>query len=387
MTHSAFNSGSASGARSRYAAVASGKSVLRAAVLNAFLITQLTYCQSTHAQENVSVVDEQAVTSAAPTEEDAAFAEWLAALRSDALERGISAATLDAVLPGITQQRQVIQADRNQPEFVDTYERYLQRVSPWRIEKGRELLLEQGDMIEAAASAHGVQARFILAILGIESNYGTFPIDQSLFSVVATLAFDARRGAQFRTQLFAALEIVDKGYASVDMMKSSWAGAMGFPQFTPTSYLQLAVDQDGDGKRDLWSMGPDVIGSVANYLKNSDWRGDQTWGRVVSLPPGGEQNLPAPQEAGLTPDAVCRRYQTMGAWRTLADWQDLGVRRDDGTDLPIRSMAAALIIGDEGDDKGYLVYRNFCSIMRYNPSFKYALAVGLLSDAISEISD
>jgi len=320
-------------------------------------------------------------------DDGAAFQEFLNSFEGDALARGIRQSTLDEILPTIELQRQVIQADRSQPEFVDTYERYLRRVSPWRIENGQQLLHDENGMINAAASAHGVQPRFVLAILGVESNYGTFPIDQSLFSVVATLAYDGRRGSQFRNELFAAFEIVDKGYATADMMKSSWAGALGFPQFMPGSYLQLAVDQDGDGRRDLWSMGPDVIGSVANYLKATGWRDDQTWGRVVSLPPSGEQALPALQSEGLSPDAACRRYETLGVWRTLSAWQELGVRRDDGTALPARNLPAALIIGDEGDDKGYLVYRNFCSLMRYNPSFKYALAIGLLSDAIAELSD
>lgn len=320
-------------------------------------------------------------------DESAAFEAWLQEFRAEALERGIGAETLDTIIPGISPQRQVIQADRNQAEFVDTYARYLTRVSEWRIEHGKTLLAEQARMINETAAAYGVQGRFPLAILGIESNYGTFPITEPLFNVVATLAFDGRRGAQFRAQLFAAFEIVDKGYASVDMMKSSWAGALGQAQFTPVSYLQLAVDHDGDGKRDLWTWGPDVIASVANYLKSSGWRDDQTWGRIVSLPPGGEQSLQASQSDGITPDAACRRYQTLGAWRPLSDWQALGVRRDDGTSLPTRNLPAALIIGDEGDDKGYLVYRNFCSLMRYNPSFKYALAVGLLSDQIAGIRD
>ena len=328
-----------------------------------------------------------AISQETEVDDTAAFQEFLSSFEVDALARGIKQSTLDEILPTIELQRQVIQADRSQPEFVDTYERYLRRVSPLRIEKGQELLRDESKMINAAAGAHGVQPRFVLSILGVESNYGTFPIDQSLFNVVATLAYDRRRGAQFRNELFAAFEIVDKGYATVDMMKSSWAGALGYPQFMPGSYLQLAVDQDGDGRRDLWSMGPDVIGSVANYLKSTGWRDDQTWGRVVSLPPGGEQVLPAPQSAGLSPDAACQRYETLGVWRTLSDWQELGVRRDDGTALPSRNLPAALIIGDEGDDKGYLVYRNFCSLMRYNPSFKYALAIGLLSDAIAEISD
>tara|TARA_R110001592_G_scaffold97389_3_gene278945 strand:+ start:1025 stop:2071 length:1047 start_codon:yes stop_codon:yes gene_type:complete len=318
---------------------------------------------------------------------DAAFQTWLAEFRTEALDRGISAATLDAVIPTIEQQRRVIEADRNQAEFVQTYANYLDRVSERRIEMGQDLLATRGDMINSAAQAYNVQPRFVAAILGMESNYGTFPITEPLFNVIATLAFDSRRGDQFRSELFAAFEIVDKGYASPEEMKSSWAGALGAPQFMPGSYLRLAVDHDGDGKRDLWTMGPDVIGSVANYLKSTGWQDNQTWGRVVSLPPGGEQSLPAPQNTGLAPDATCRRYTTMGVWRDLNDWQELGVRKADGSDLPTRPLAAALIIGDEGDDKGYLVYRNFCSLLRYNPSFKYALGVSLLSDEIANIRD
>jgi hypothetical protein len=204
---------------------------------------------------------------------------------------------------------------------------------------------------------------------------------------IATLAYDGRRGEMFRNDLFAALEIVDRGLATPDMMKSSWAGALGIIQFTPSSFLRLAVDHDKDGRIDLWSMGPDVIASVANYLHSHGWQQDQTWGRVVSLPPGGEQSLQAPQEAGLTPDAACRSFTTTGAWRSLSDWQELGVRRANGSSLPTRNLQAALLIGDEGDDKGYLVYRNFCSIMRYNPAFRYALSVGLLADAIDDIRD
>jgi membrane-bound lytic murein transglycosylase B len=352
--------------------------------MKAFLST--VFALSTFASA-MALAQGEAPVQPESNENAAAFQAWLADFRVDALDRGIRAQTLDAILPSIEQQRRVIQADRNQAEFVETYAMYLERVNQRRIEMGRTLLAEQGEMITTAAQSHGVQERFIMAILGMESNYGTFPITEPLFNVIATLAFDGRRGEQFRNELFAAFEIVDKGYATPDMMKSSWAGALGAPQFMPGSYLRLAVDQDGDGTRDLWNMGPDVIGSVANYLKSTGWQDNQTWGRVVSLPPGGEQSLPAPQNTGLPPEATCRRYTTMGVWRDLNDWQELGVRKADGTDLPTRPIPAALIIGDEGDDKGYLVYRNFCSLLRYNPSFKYALGVGLLSDAIAEIED
>ncbi|MGM0631831.1 MAG: lytic murein transglycosylase [Pseudomonadota bacterium] len=318
---------------------------------------------------------------------DEAFQAFLQELREEAAERGISKDTLDRVMPDIRQHRLAVESDRSQAEFVQTYADYLERVSPSRIQAGRELMEEHGDMIHDVAADYDVQPRFIVSILGLESNYGSFPITEPLFDVVATLAFDRRRSDQFRREFMAALEIVDAGYATPDMMKSSWAGALGVPQFTPSSFLGLAVDHDGDDRIDLWQMGPDVIASVANYLSNTGWRDDQTWGRVVSLPPGGEQSLPAPQDAGMQPDPACSRYTTMGAWRGLNDWQELGVRREDGTALPTRNLPAALIIGDEGDDKGYLVYRNFCSIMRYNPAFRYALAVGLLSDRIARIQD
>lgn len=360
-----------------------GAARLRRAMLSALLLLSVhgTGCAPlVNAQEDADGVP-------AAADSDGAFAAWLEDFRRDALARGISAATLDAVLPTITQERQVVQADRAQAEFVNTYANYLQRVNPARIEAGKRLMREHGDMIREVSAHYGVQHRFVVAILGLESNYGAFPITQPLFSVIATLAFDGRRAEFFRNELYAALEIVDQGYATPDMMKSSWAGALGIAQFTPSSYLNLAVDHDGDGDIDLWSMGPDVIASVANYLKSHGWQSDQTWGRVVSLPPGGEQSLVAPQEAGITPDASCRSFNTMGAWRPLPDWQALGVRRDDGSNLPARPLPAALLIGDEGDDKGYLVYRNFCSIMRYNPAFRYALSVSLLADAIDDIRD
>jgi membrane-bound lytic murein transglycosylase B len=318
-----------------------------------------------------------------PAAEAAAFAAFLDEIRTTATERGIRSETLDAVLPGIRLHRQAVQADRSQAEFVQTYEAYLRRVSPRRIERGQAFMAEHGEMIRRVAANYGVQPRFIASIIGLESDYGTYPITEPLFDVVATLAFDGRRGAQFRRELMAALEIVDKGYARPEQMKSSWAGALGVLQFNPSNVLAHAVDHDKDGRIDLWSVGPDVVASIANYLRKNDWRGDQTWGREVTLPSGGEEALAAPQGEGLTPETVCRSYESLGAWRRLGDWQALGVRRADGGDLPARNLPAALVVGDVGDDRGWLVYRNFCSIMRYNPAFRYALSIGLLADEIA----
>jgi membrane-bound lytic murein transglycosylase B len=316
--------------------------------------------------------------------DEAAFQAFLEEVRVEALERGIGAATLDEILPTISLRRRVIAADRSQAEFVDTYERYLRRVSPQRIAAGRRMLEQHGDMISRVAAEYGVQPRFIVSILGLESDYGAFPITEPLFDVVATLAFDRRRAAQFRNELFAALEIVDAGHATFDMMKSSWAGALGVPQFSPSIFLSIAVDHDGDGRIDLWNFGPDVVASVANYLRDAAWRDDQTWGRVVRMPAGGDASLAVPPGGGLSPEGVCRRYRTLGPWHPLDAWQAAGLRREDGSNLPARNLPAALITGDPGDGRGYLVYRNFCAIMSYNPAFRYAIAVGLLADAIGE---
>ncbi len=326
----------------------------------------------------------EAVQQIAP-EEEPAFVSWLEGVHKEALERGIKQETLDTALSNIKLKVKVIKRDRNQPEIKQPYARYLKsRVSDWRKTRGKTKVIENDEALTAAAEKFGVQNRFVASIWGIETNYGTVPLTISVFDSLVTLAYDKRRGKRFRRELFAALEMIDKGHTSYEHMKGSWAGAMGQPQFMPENYLKYAVDMDGDGERDIWTNKADVFGSVANYLKSYGWRNDQTWGRKVKLPEGGEQSLQAVQADGVTPDRWCKAYKSMGAWRDLQDWQALGIRRLDGTDLPTRSLPAALIIGDEGDGEGYLVYRNFCSIMRYNPSFKYALAVGLLSDVIDK---
>ncbi|WP_262695207.1 lytic murein transglycosylase [Kordiimonas aquimaris] len=317
-------------------------------------------------------------------EKDPEFEAWLIALRTEARERGISDATIEKALTDVTPIVRVIRRDRNQPEVKQTYARYLKaRVSDWRKSKGAQALLDNEQSLDAAAEKYGVQPRFITAIWGVETNYGTVPLTYSVFDATATLAYDKRRGPRFRRELFAALEILDRGMTTFDKLKGSWAGAMGQSQFMPESYLKYSVDMDGDGEHDIWDNKADVQGSIANYLKSFGWRNDQTWGRKVRLPEGGVKSLIGKQEDGLTPDRQCRSFKSMGVWRDLQDWQAMGIRRLDGSDLPKVSIPAAFIEGDEGDGEGYLVYRNFCSIMRYNPSFKYALSVGLLSDAIN----
>lgn len=342
--------------------------------------------QPVEAGEVSSAAAAEAVSAdSAEAAEQAAFASWLDGVREEALERGIGTNTLDQVLPNIRPIKRVITNDRNQPEIKQPYAAYLKaRVSDWRKQKGTAMMAEHSAALQAAAMKYGVQSRFIAAIWGIETNYGTIPLTYSVFDAVATLAYDKRRAARFRRELFAALEILDKGYASYDLMKGSWAGAMGQPQFMPEAYLQFAVDHDGDGMRDIWESKVDVFASIAHYLQSYGWDENKTWGRKVKLPKGGEKSLQGAQSDGLEPAKWCKAYKTLGVWRDLQEWQALGVRRITGKDLPERSIPAALVVADEGDDEGYLIYSNFCSVMRYNPSFKYALAVGLLSDAIDQ---
>ena len=323
-----------------------------------------------------------ALPCVAQTQDDRpTFDDWLNDVSAEAAERGIQTQVIDAALGDVTLLERVVRRDRNQAEFVETYQQYLdKRVSAWRVEKGREMARAHGDLLQRVAREYGVQARFIAAIWGMETNYGLVDPGYRLFDAVATLASDPRRSGFYRRQLFAALEILDQGYATLDQMKSSYGGAMGQPQFLPTAYLRLAVDFDGDGKRNIWTSKADVFASIANYLSRSGWRPDMTWGRPVQVPDGVRAAAAAAPAA--TPAGRCERYKGLKQTLRLSQWQTVGVRKTDGGDLPSRDLRAALIVDDDRPGHGWLVYQNFCTTMAYNASFKYALGVGLLSDKL-----
>jgi membrane-bound lytic murein transglycosylase B len=324
------------------------------------------------------------LSSSIYAQENERFNDWLVELKQEAREAGISEASLTIAFSEITPPvKRVIEKDRSQPERVQTYDDYLTaRVTEWKMTTGKELMTTHQTTLEAVAKQYGVQPRFIAAIWGMETNFGTYPIREPLFNVLATLAFDTRRAGYFRANFLAALKILDSGFPSYEQLTSSWAGAMGQSQFMPDSYLEYAVDFDQDGRANIWTSEADVFASIANYFKARNWQDDQTWGRKVRLPSQGEETLVGRQGEGLTPDQTCKRYDSLGIWRDLQDWQARGVRKPDGSDLPTRSIPAALVLADTGDDEAYLVYRNFCSIMSYNPAFKYALSIGLLSDML-----
>ena len=315
-------------------------------------------------------------------EEMTPFELWLGELREESTALGVSKTTIELAFSEITAPvKHIIKKDRSQPEVVQTYSSYLTaRVTQWKKEKGQKFLSQHAILLKEIAQAFGVQPRFIVAIWGMETNYGSYPLKESVFNVLATLAYDNRRAKFFRAQFLAAIRMLDSGFPDYKNMKSSWAGAMGQTQFIPESYFRYAVDFDKDGKKDIWETKADIFASIANYFKTREWRDDQTWGRVVLLPTNGEKELPGKQAEGVEPAKTCSRFKTLGVWRDLQEWQKLGVRKEFGADLPKVSIPAALVLGDPNDNKAYLVYQNFCTIMSYNPSFKYALSIGLLSD-------
>jgi membrane-bound lytic murein transglycosylase B len=318
------------------------------------------------------------------SQEENSFNVWLDALRDEAESRGFSEECINLAFSEIKEPVQrIVSNDRNQAEVVQTYADYIDnRVSSWKKTIGVELMKEHQELLQEIAREYGVQPRFIVAIWGMETNFGTFPIEQPVFSTLATLAYDRRRADFYRAQFFAALKILDSGFPPYERMKSSWAGAMGQSQFLPESYLRYAVDYNGDGKRDIWDTEADIFASIANYLSSFGWNNDETWGRRVLLPTKNEQEFLSEHPVDLNPDQRCERYPSIGVWKDLQEWQALGVRRVDGSDLPSRSIPAALLPADPGDGEGFIIYRNFCTIMRFNPAFKYALSIGLLSDLI-----
>ncbi|HLT19789.1 MAG TPA: lytic murein transglycosylase [Thermomicrobiales bacterium] len=298
--------------------------------------------------------------------QDGSFETWLAEFRDEAAAQGVSATTLDQALAGLAPIPEVIERDRRQPEGQLTFRDYNRRVlSAKRIERGRELLREHRDLLQRVAAEYGVQPRFIVALWGIESSYGSFSGEFPVLAALATLAFDGRRAAFFRKELLQALRIVDQGDVAPEQMMGSWAGAMGQSQFMPSSYLAHAVDYDGDGRRDIWSTHADVFASIANYLAKAGWNSRYTWGRQVQLP----EKL----------DAVAPGLDVV---RPLPEWHALGVRRANGHDLPMVQLNASLLQMDDGEGPAYLVYNNFRVLMAWNRSTYFALTVGELADLI-----
>ncbi len=314
-----------------------------------------------------------AASPAAPAQADSkAFQTWLKSLRAEAAGKGISEATLAATIDKITPISRVVELDRKQPEFTQTFWRYLDSaVSEARVKDGIARLNANQELLKRLEKKYGVPGRFLVAFWGLETNYGRNLGGFSVVNALATLAYDGRRASFFRTELFDALLIIDKGHIAADKMVGSWAGAMGQTQFMPSTFLRHAVDETGDGRIDVWSQTPDALGSGANYLRDLGWDGKWSWGREVQLPKGLDLSL-----ASLDSNAS----ETI---KPLSAWAALGITRSDGKALPKQNINAALIIPAGVNGPAFLVYDNFRLILKWNRSISYALAVGHLSDRIT----
>ena len=311
-----------------------------------------------------------AATAAAP----GTFQSFLAGVRADARKAGVSQATLDRALANIAPNQKVLDRDRKQPEFTMTWLRYRALViTDKRIGEGRIAVAENKALLSQVQARYGVGAGVLAGIWGLESSFGQHTGDFNIVEALATLAWEGRRATFFRGELMAALQILDRGDVSVTKMTGSYAGAMGQPQFMPTSYLRLAVDFDGDGKRDIWNSKPDVFGSIGNYLAQSGWKSGEAWGQQVTLPPGFDVS-----SAG-------REHK-----RPLSEWIGAGVRpRANNWRAAVEAPTAivipdarASVEGQEAQSEAFAAYANFTAIRRYNPSDFYAIAVGLLGDEL-----
>lgn len=300
------------------------------------------------------------------------FDKWLTDFRKEATSLGISDKVLEAALGNATPIKRVIELDRRQPEFTMTFEDYLSKIaSATRARVAAKKLIEHDEILTKVSRKYGVQKRFIVTFWGVETNFGQYLGSFNVPHSLATLAHDGRRSAYFRKELLNALKILEEGHIAPNKMKGSWAGAMGQSQFMPSSFLSYAVDWNGDGKRDIWETKADVFASTAFYLSKAGWRNDMTWGRAVEIPRDLTLNGKGPKALA---DAKIRLK--------LVEWSRAGVMRTDGKPLPSRDFTARLVLPAGSNGPAYLVYSNFDSILAWNRSNYYALAIGHLSDKL-----
>ena len=295
-----------------------------------------------------------------------AFDEWRDEFARRAVLRGRDPAVLGRLLAGITPDDRVIELDQRQPEFVSPVWDYVtNRVTENRISGGRALKGEIGSTLDAVEQRYGVPAGIILGIWGLESNYGEAALNWDAQTALATLAYEGRRREQFETYLMSLTEMVERGLADQQQLRSSWAGALGQPQFMPDVYLTTAVDWDGDGHRDIWNNRADVAASIGNYLQDRGWRRGEPVFEEVRLPDTFDYAL------------------ADGTMRSIADWNERGVRRIDDVAWPGAEweLQAQLFLPAGANGPALMLYHNFGVIRRYNNSDRYALVVALLARA------
>lgn len=293
-------------------------------------------------------------------------ANFVENLWPEARARGVSRNVFDAALGNFQPSEKVMELTRKQPEFTSTVGQYIgKRVTDAQAGRGQAMAAEWRKTLANVESQYGVSSEAILAIWGMETNFGSFMGGNNTFHALATLTYGGYRADYFRSELLTALEIANAGHASPSSMVGSWAGAMGHTQFMPTSFARFAVDYNGDRRKDIWNSVPDALASTANYLKQNGWRPGESWGYEVKLP---------------------ANFDFERAWSiksaSLADWHQMGVSRVSGRAFPRAGDAARLYMPSGANGPVFLLTHNFEVIKRYNNSDSYALAVGHLADRI-----
>ncbi|NIZ13272.1 lytic murein transglycosylase [Phaeobacter sp. HF9A] len=294
------------------------------------------------------------------------FLAWVEGFQSRARAQGISQTTLNRAFRDVTYDPLVIKRDRNQSEYTKTIWEYLDSAaSDNRVKNGAKALRQNRRVLDRIERTYGVDKEVVVAVWGLESNYGSHRGDMDIVRSLATLAFDGRRGKFFESQLIAALKILQAGDVDARHMTGSWAGAMGHTQFIPTSYLAYAVDFTGDGKRDIWSSDPsDALASTAAYLKRFGWVKGQPWGVEVTLPRGFNYAL------------ASRKIK-----KSPGDWAALGVKGIDGRPVP-NYGSGSILLPAGGKGAAFMIFKNFSVIERYNTADAYVIGVGHLSDRL-----
>ena len=304
-----------------------------------------------------------------PAHADAKFQSWIAGFKPVAAKSGVSSATYDRAFRGVTEpDPEVLEKARYQPEFKAPLWQYFDnRIHDESVQHGRQMASQYKSWLDRIEARFGVDRHILLAIWSVESNYGRILTNDKVMRSVprslATLAYADKRRAKFaRTQLVAALKILQTGDIDESHLMGSWAGAMGHTQFIPTSYQAYAVDMDGNGRRDIWNSVPDALATAANLLKRNGWQPGRTWGYEVSLPAG-------------------RKFPS-GAM-SLDKWASIGVTRPNGKPFPRGGDVATLKVPDGRGGPAFLMLKNFSVIKRYNNADTYAMAVSLLADEIA----
>ena len=325
------------------------------------------------------------VATVADAQEESGYLSFVAQLRAQAETQGVSSATLDSVMPTLYFSQRVIDLDRAQPGGppnapIPKFAPYAaQHVDTARISRGRIKYAELRSLLGKVEQETGVPEAMMIAIWGHETNYGAYTGDFDIANALATLAYDGRRRALFATEFVATLKLMDKGVPR-QQLKGSWAGATGYPQFLPSTYLRYGRDGDGDGRADIWANDADALASIANYFVNSGWRSGVPWGVKAIVPDGLDRSL---VRARTVPTRCPRVYDRHSQWKTIAEWRSLGVVPLDAKGLRETDLAS-LLEPDGAGATAYLLTGNYRVILEYNCSNFYALSVGLLADAVEK---